>query len=36
MKKALSMVDLMRKNREVYAFEGALQEAFGQPEQNGV
>ena len=30
------MVDLMRKNREVYAFEGALQEAFGQPEQNGV
>ena len=36
MKKALSMVDLMRKNREVYAFEGTLQEAFGQPEQNGV
>lgn len=36
MKKALSMVDLMRKNREMYAFEGALQEAFGQPEQNGV
>lgn len=36
MKKALSMVDLMRKNREVYAFEGALREAFGQPEQNGV
>ena len=36
MKKALSMVDLMRKNREVYAFEDALQEAFGQPEQNGV
>ena len=36
MKKALSMVDLMRQNREVYAFEGALQEAFGQPEQNGV
>nr|DAQ59464.1 MAG TPA: Interferon-inducible GTPase (IIGP) [Caudoviricetes sp.] len=36
MKKALSMVDLMRKNREVYAFEGALHEAFGQPEQNGV
>lgn len=36
MKKALSMIDLMRKNREVYAFEGALQEAFGQPEQNGV
>lgn len=36
MKKALSMVDLMRKNREVYAFEGALQEAFGQPEQNGI
>lgn len=36
MKKALSMVDLMRKNREVYAFEGALCEAFGQPEQNGV
>lgn len=36
MKKALSMVDLMRKNREVYAFEGALSEAFGQPEQNGV
>ena len=30
------MVDLMRKNREVYAFEGALREAFGQPEQNGV
>ena len=30
------MVDLMRKNREMYAFEGALQEAFGQPEQNGV
>ena len=27
---------MMRKNREVYAFEGALQEAFGQPEQNGV
>ncbi len=36
MKKALSMVDLMRKNREVYAFEGALREAFGQPEQNGI
>lgn len=36
MKKALSIVDLMRKNREVYAFEGALREAFGQPEQNGV
>ena len=36
MKKALSMVDLIRKNREVYAFEGALREAFGQPEQNGV
>lgn len=36
MKKALSMVDLMRKNREVYAFEGALHEAFGQPEQHGV
>ena len=36
MKKALSMVDLMRKNREVYAFEGEWQEAFGQPEQNGV
>lgn len=36
MKKALSMVDLMRKKREVYAFEGALREAFGQPEQNGV
>lgn len=36
MKKALSMVDLMRKNREVYAFEGVLREAFGQPEQNGV
>lgn len=36
MKKALSMVDLMRKNREVYVFEDALQEAFGQPEQNGV
>ena len=27
---------MMRKNREMYAFEGALQEAFGQPEQNGV
>lgn len=27
---------MMRKNREVYAFEGTLQEAFGQPEQNGV
>lgn len=36
MKKALSMTDLMRKHREVYAFEGEWQEAFGQPEQNGV
>ena len=27
---------MMRKNREVYAFEGEWQEAFGQPEQNGV
>ncbi|GAB6977137.1 ATP-binding protein [Prevotella falsenii] len=36
MKKALSMVDLMRKNRQVYAFDGEWEEAFGQPEQNGV
>lgn len=36
LKKALSMTDLMRMNRKVYDFEGEWQEAFGQPEQNGV